>query len=725
MTWMQPMVEPLRVGTVLNARYRVEAVLGAGSFGATYVCLDQTRDDRCVVEEMTPPPAKRADDATLSFELLDEEALQRLRHQFVAEARDLQRLAHPGLLPARDFFLQFGTAYRVFAYLPRAQTVAMELRNRRRLPVDLVREILQESLTVLHELHHRRMRHFDLRPSNLLRAVDGRTLVVGMGSARAWYADRTGTHTLQFHPGFAAPEMFSCPARRGPATDLYALAATAYAMLTGSAPPPAGMEITPLRVLCPAADRAMEATIMAALSPRYEDRPRSAEQFTDMLGRDPDAPLPELTLEDLDRRRIELRRFRFERRECPACGGVLESPEPLKPGRCPVCRLGEVTRRELSDRDCPHCRVGILHLVRNTEPMAFCAWCKVGRLKKLRWPLGGHRWRCQGCGVTYQQGADGVRMESDDTPRTWAELRTRAGRAINVWQCDACDAQYDEQPDGTRLQVNPAAPSTFPMSPADWARVAAGLPVGSGNAACPKCSADFHQDPETLTLLRAPDDPYRFAGKFKLQPLDAEAQSWLGAGLTAREAGLVCDTCATEFVPEADTLRLIVTEHPRLRPQVGLANTLEAWHRIARGFPRPGQEDTLDEELAERMILDYLAGRLPLDSRRTDLIWRGPATEGAQQGQLVVAQHEVSFGGRFRRKRKPFENLQVVNLDAGVLALTFEDSDVWQLRIEPITLACRLESGPAEAELSDQHLAERLVSEVQRRRDLAGSMPSA
>src|ERR1019366_7111585 len=122
--------------------------------------------------------------------------------------------------------------------------------------------------------------HRDIKPSNILVGADGAVYVIDFGAAREWHADSTVTHTVQHTPGYAPPEQLSERARRGPATDLYAVCATLFVMLAGVAPPSAsdraaGIPLPSLLSIRPELDPIIVRAIEAGLMLAYAGRPQT------------------------------------------------------------------------------------------------------------------------------------------------------------------------------------------------------------------------------------------------------------------------------------------------------------------------------------------------------------------------------------------------------------------------------------------------------------------
>ncbi|HRJ27533.1 MAG TPA: serine/threonine-protein kinase [Fimbriimonadaceae bacterium] len=726
---MSPRVPPLPEGTVLEERYEILRPLGSGGFGITYLARDLERRDECVLKELAPAGVRRDESGRLDLNALGPAQAQRLRQQFFQEAKTLRRSVVRGILPWRDHFEAFHTAYLVVDYLPGALDLGRVLQAEGPIDPQGVLDIVFALLDTLEALHSRGILHRDIKPSNILLSPKGEVYLIDFGSAREWHAGAHMTHTVQFTPGFAPLEQLSERGKRGPATDVYALCATAYALLTGFAPPSSqeragGTELMGLADLVPELDPGVARAIELGLALRYEDRPRDVAEMRALLSADVGSEDPPNPLDLLDDKRLQLQRLRPGKRECPACSGVLAEPTPLRPGVCPVCRAGSLRTRSLSERRCAACGVGVLRRVENRGPLAFCPVCKSGRLKP-RGVLAKKRWVCESCQEGFAlQGADVVREHTGE-PATWAEWRRASGRAEEVWCCDACPGQFDVLDDGRWRLSSASARGHTTLFPEEWARVAAGLDPDQGNAECPSCGADFFSHEGRLTLLATAEDPYGFARQYLGQALSSEAVAWVGVGKTSGHPGLLCESCHSEWDWSGRSLQLVSSPQGLLRAQGGEVLSLEDWHRCARGLPLVGDEANLDAEIEAALRQSYRQAQ-PLGTRDSDdWIWEGPAErvdwDGDAwrvelKGQLKIGAGTIRWGRGLRKFSIGVRMLARVELEEDVLTLAFRDGTEFNLLIEPITLEAGLQSGPMRIELT----AEDLVARLQAEKELLG-----
>ena len=700
-------------------RFEVKQVLGRGGFGIAYLATDTLRGDLVVVKELAPIGTPRSATGVLRF--TDAEG-QRLREQFLEEASVLSRLAIKGVPPIRLTFRENGTAYFATDYIPDSQTLEAVINFQGPLSSRVALEILRGLLDILEVVHAKQILHRDIKPSNILVSAKGEVYLIDFGSAREWHADSTTTHTVLYTPGYAPPEQMSHRARRGPATDLYALSATFYAMVTGAPPPgatdrAAGYRLPSLLDRCEDMDPFAARTIEKSLSLAYADRPMTVAEFRDLLAGDFEASSDD-SLTALDDTLLRLKRFTFERRSCPSCKGLLVEPKPLRRGVCPVCQEGMIRKRDIHDRLCPVCRSGVLAQVRNVSPLAICPNCRRGPLAYRRRSLVtlDQIATCGGCDARYQvRSGKMASMDESSIFHDFDYWRSLSGRATEVWRCADCLAQFDTLADGRWAQIVPKPTGPHRMLfPDEWARVAIGLEPGAGNAQCEACQADYYLEKEKLTLLDAPEDPHGFAEAYMGRLLTLEHVRWLGAGKTSPNAGLICHECHTEFDKDNQYLRLVATANRRLARFIDQPKVIEDWHRLAQGLPTIHAEDDFENQIEEALRGAYRSGKISFDTEDT-LIWKGEAIrEGERRPSTLVVTHEtIVFGKFFRVDRQPTDALVGIWSDDDEIHFQFSGArERVGYQIAPVELIAHLHSGDRKITVTARDLGARLTCEL-------------
>lgn len=736
---MSDVSEALKPGTLLAERFEVHCVLGRGGFGIVYLGGDLARGDACVIKELAPPGFAREESGLMRLPNEASGETQKLRQRFLEEARLVSRLNVPGVLPVRAFFHENGTAYFVSDYLEGAVTLDQMIKQEGRLDGEGALDILFQLIEILEAVHAEGVLHRDIKPSNVLIDPKGRAHLIDFGAAREWHADATTRHTVLYTPGYAPIEQLSERARRGPATDIYALCATAYHMLAGEPPPSStdrasGVPLSHLARLRPDLEAPVAEAIMRGLELNMADRPRSVQEFRLLFGKPQEPRTERSKLDEFDHKALELQRFACRPRQCPSCGQVLEAPKPLKRMGCPVCQKGTIRFHQLSDRLCPSCKAGVLHLKRNLWPLAVCPLCSEGLLDSHKKRLLGKELelRCRLCGAAFEGTEQALRLVDAGKSQSPCSLGASMGaeewrrlgkRSTAIWICDCCGAQYDELADGRRLETH--SPKKRPKEayfPDEWARIAAGLPPDAGNASCDTCEADFFLEGEKATLLGASHDPFGFADGYLGRLLTLGDLRWLGVGKTSPNPGLVCPACLTEFDQGPSGLVLVWSPDSSLARHVGQEWAHDDWCRIAKGLPTKSQEDSFSLAFDEAILDAYEAGEIDFESKGKERIaWRsraerfrldGDAWIEDGSGTLTVRDSEIVFGSLIRKSATPIGEVLGAWADDGHLMLKLRNGLTWAFKVPSVELSLTLKSGRRQVKLDAESLARRIASQI-------------
>ena len=262
--------------------YEIVRVLGAGGFGITYLAFDHQLDGPIALKEYFPAAAaRRVAGRRVAPSATENRAVFTWGlDRFIDEARSIHRFRHPNVARAHRYLEAHGTAYIVMEYVEgrSLQRVLDGLVGRLRLSVDQWRRWLDALLDGLAHIHDHGFLHRDIKPANLMiRAGCLTPVLIDFGAARMAARDRT--HTQVLTPGYAPIEQYSSEGLQGPPTDIYALAAVSYRVLTGeplSSAPDRVLDddFEPLAGRIARADPQWLAAIDHGLALRPEDRPQ-------------------------------------------------------------------------------------------------------------------------------------------------------------------------------------------------------------------------------------------------------------------------------------------------------------------------------------------------------------------------------------------------------------------------------------------------------------------
>lgn len=285
-----PLVLPYR--TILNGQFIVGKVLGKpGGFGITYLGWDINLATLVAVKEYLPRDyaGRDSDHASVMAHSNEDASLFRFGlEQFLQEARTLARFDHPNVVRTRSFFEQNGTAYLVMDYLQGVNLAEYLLAQGGRLTERQASEIMMPIIDGLQEVHAKGFLHRDIKPQNIYVTSSGRPILLDFGAARQAMGERSRSLSVVLTPGFSPYEQYHRRGEQGPWTDIYALAATYYYVLTGHAPPDAPErvatdELIPLADIVTGISPGVNAAIMQALSLEAAARPQDVFIFRDMI----------------------------------------------------------------------------------------------------------------------------------------------------------------------------------------------------------------------------------------------------------------------------------------------------------------------------------------------------------------------------------------------------------------------------------------------------------
>lgn len=219
--------------------YSIEALLGSGGFGLTYLARDDNLQCQVAIKEYLPQElAIRIDGQTVCPRSQEWSAdYEAGRKRFLAEARTLASFRHPNIVRITRFFEANGTAYMVMDY-ERGKSLREWRRNRvgAITEEDLLRMFLP-LLDGLEVVHQGRVMHRDVKPANIyVREHDGSLVLLDFGSARQTQLAGTQGLTTIVTPGYAPFEQYHSHGVQGPWSDIYALGGVLYWLITGEKP---------------------------------------------------------------------------------------------------------------------------------------------------------------------------------------------------------------------------------------------------------------------------------------------------------------------------------------------------------------------------------------------------------------------------------------------------------------------------------------------------------
>ena len=237
---MQGQYHTLREGTTLN-QYRIVRILGSGGFGITYLAEDIQLGMQVVIKEYFPNEfAIRKHDSTIIAKTSSAEIYGKGLQRFKEEAKTLAQFNHPSIVKILSYFEANNTAYFVMEY---EDGVDLSIHLKQQGHGIVQEEILGMMMPILEglkEVHRYNYLHRDIKPGNILLRNNKSPVLIDFGASKRAIGEVSKSVTSMLTEGYAPLEQYSTDvAQQGPYTDLYAVGAVIYRMITGKVPPSA------------------------------------------------------------------------------------------------------------------------------------------------------------------------------------------------------------------------------------------------------------------------------------------------------------------------------------------------------------------------------------------------------------------------------------------------------------------------------------------------------
>ena len=276
-------------GTLLsNGKYRIEAYLASGGFGNTYVATDLAFDERVAVKELFVKGicGRNASTGEVCVSLSENRiSFDAHREKFRKEARRIRKLNSRHVVKVRDLFDDNDTSYYVMDFIDGESLSTRLHRQRRPLTEAEVCSLLPQVLDGLRSLHAEHIWHLDLKPANIMVDRQGKVLLIDLGASKQLQtADGVSVSTssaMAYTQGYAPPEQMDQHFERfGPWTDLYALGATLFHLLTLQRPPSASdiLDDADAALAMPGVSSRMQQLVRWLMTPGRNGRPQSVEE---------------------------------------------------------------------------------------------------------------------------------------------------------------------------------------------------------------------------------------------------------------------------------------------------------------------------------------------------------------------------------------------------------------------------------------------------------------
>ena len=276
----------LPAGTLVADRYEILEVIGQGGFGITYKAYDSVLDVPVAIKEFYPSGiASRYHEQSLDVQVGGSEnrrLFEEGKKKFLEEARILARFSEdPNVVGVRNFFEDNQTVYIVMQYL-QGESLKEYIEKNGKISFDEAYRLLRPVMQSLGRIHAAGLIHRDISPSNLIRMRTGKVKLIDFGTAREYSTDGDKSLSIVLKPGYAPAEQYQTHGLQGPWTDVYALCASIYKLITEITPENSLNRMVNDEVRLPSEcgaeiSAAQEEVLMQGLAVRESDRIRSME----------------------------------------------------------------------------------------------------------------------------------------------------------------------------------------------------------------------------------------------------------------------------------------------------------------------------------------------------------------------------------------------------------------------------------------------------------------
>lgn len=279
----------LPTGAVLDGIYRVQQVIGRGESSVTYLAdlIEQNESDEphaarhvAIKEFFVRAASGRLEDGSISPAEGQQQELDNRRGQFLLMATQFTGLKHPNIAGALHVFEENGTAYYA---MPFANGMSM-----RHYPAPIDRAdasrletLLFTLLSALSAMQAKGTHHEAIKPENILLTKAGAPVLVDY--ERAFWKSPVGEPGTVTPDGYTAPELVNRSRAASHSSDIYALGATFYRLITGEEPTASPAPLSTNRKLQHLYAPNFLASIDKAMHPVIKKRWRQAADWQDFL----------------------------------------------------------------------------------------------------------------------------------------------------------------------------------------------------------------------------------------------------------------------------------------------------------------------------------------------------------------------------------------------------------------------------------------------------------
>ncbi|MBR4622476.1 MAG: PASTA domain-containing protein [Ruminococcus sp.] len=275
--------------TILDDRYIVGKMLSYNGEGASYICYDMVRKCKAVVREYMPDMLCERERGSSNI-IINPDCLAKYKtymsefadmNKVLSRMKNLNHISTP-----TDIFVANNTTYVILEYVEGVSLRKFLQMNTGYITWNRVKKLFMPLFTTISIIHNSGILHRGISPENIIVTTEGELKLTGFSISSIRTSD-TGL-SPEFYSGYTAPEQYSSLAYQGTWTDVYAIAAVLYRILTGCMPLDANTRLTndtlvPASRINPGIPTYVSNVISHAMAVRGEDRIQTVNDFVTQL----------------------------------------------------------------------------------------------------------------------------------------------------------------------------------------------------------------------------------------------------------------------------------------------------------------------------------------------------------------------------------------------------------------------------------------------------------
>ena len=277
----------LPIGTMLRGdTYRVIRQLNSGGFGNTYVVENIHFGEIRAMKEFFMQGVTTRRGNTVSVSQSDNaDVFRSQKEKFRKEAQRIRKLNHPNIVNIYDLFEENDTYYYIMDYID-GESLADRLKRQGAMPEREAMQVLNSLLDALSAVHAAGFTHMDIKPGNIMRDWQGKIYLIDFGASKQMTSNEQRTLStstaMPYTEGYAPIEQVERKMENvGPWTDLYAVGATFYRLLTNRQPPSSSEIINEANPFVFPNDisKVSQSLVKMMMQPKRLFRPQSVEEL--------------------------------------------------------------------------------------------------------------------------------------------------------------------------------------------------------------------------------------------------------------------------------------------------------------------------------------------------------------------------------------------------------------------------------------------------------------